>query len=137
MPASIISEINYSAVLVAGIVYYFLGCIWYNPKELGNIWLQLNYLKIDGKKNYSLLLLLSLISTLTASFILSYFIYLAGANSFISGAAIGILSAIGIMTTTVGFSFASEEKQIKLVLADTGYHLISFMIMGMIISVWK
>lgn len=137
MPASILSEINYAAVLIAGMVYYFLGYIWYSPKKLGNIWLQLNYLKIDGKKNHTLLLILALLSTLTASFILSYFVYLSGASSLMSGAAVGILSAVGIMATTIGVSFISEEKQIKLLIVDTGYHLIGFMVMGMIISVWR
>lgn len=137
MPAAIVSQINYTAVLIAGMVYYFLGYLWYSPKKLGNIWLQLNYIKIDGKKNHSLLLLLAMISTLTASFILSYFIYLAGASGLVAGAAIGILASIGIMATTVGVSFISEERQIKLLIIDTGYHLIGFMVMGMIISVWR
>jgi hypothetical protein len=137
MPAAILSQINYTAVLTAGIIYFILGTLWYKPKKLGKIWLQLNYLKTDGKNNNSILMLLALISTLTASFILSYFIYLSGAKNIMSGAAVGILTAVGIMATTIGFSFISEEKQIKLVIADTGYHLMGFMVMGIIISVWR
>jgi len=136
MPASIVTEINYIAVLASALVYFGIGLIWYSPKRLGDIWLKLNYLKNDGNKNTVMLLFMAFLSTLTASFILSYFIYLAKAFSLVAGLAVGIITSIAVVATTVGFSFVSEERQIKLYLVDTGYHLIGFMIMGSVLAVW-
>ncbi len=137
MPVSIITEINYLAVLFSAVLYFSVGLVWYSPKKLGLVWSQLNYLKVDNEKNTSTLLGMAFLSTLTASFILSYFVYLAKASSLVAGSAIGILTGFAVVTMTVGFSFVSTERQIKMYLADAGYHLIGFMLMGMILSVWR
>ncbi len=44
-------EVNFVAVLVAGVVSYFLGALFYSPWLFGNKWLKLNGMKESDAKS--------------------------------------------------------------------------------------
>lgn len=137
MPITILSQIDYMAVFFAASIYFVLGAAWYTPKHFGNKWLQLNYIKNDGKKEASKIFTIAFISTLTAALILEYFICLANAKTVTYGMWIGILVSAATLILTVGVSFVFEERRIKLQFSDAGYHLMGFMAMGIILTYWR
>ena len=71
-------QINFLAVLVAALVPMVMGFIWYNPKVLGNAWMQaagLNEEKLKGGNMAVVFIVSFLLSFLLAFFIQSMVIH--------------------------------------------------------------
>lgn len=137
MKTTIFLQLNYLSVLFAAAAYIVLGAVWYSPKIFAKKMLQLNYIRPEGRRDPSHLALVSILSSITCALILSYFINLSEASTAIAGMSIGILSGFGVMSTTVGVSMLFEERRVKLYFNDAGFHLTGFMIMGIILSLWR
>lgn len=65
-------DINFLAVLVAALVPMVMGFIWYNPKVLGNAWMQAAGLNEEKLKGANMAVIFGL--SFVLSFILAFFI---------------------------------------------------------------
>ncbi|MGE5458146.1 MAG: DUF1761 domain-containing protein [Methanococcaceae archaeon] len=137
MTASVLLNMNFLSVIIAASAYFVLGILWYSPKTLCSKWLQLNFLKTDSCRSKMQLFLIAFFSTLASSLLLAFFISIIKADTIINGIWISILTFLALMTLTVAVSFGLTEKRVRLQFSDAGYHLAGFMLMGMILSIWK
>ena len=53
------------------------------------------------------------------------------------GVTAGALAGIGWVATALGVTYLFEKKSMKLFLINAGYHVVSFVVMGAILGVWK
>lgn len=133
-----LADVNFLAVAVASLMYYFLGALWYSPVLFGPTWAKLLGIKFDGdKKGLWKLMLFSFINTLITSFIMSLYGAGMGANTFLAGLCLGASTAVGFMVTTITTTFLYEGKPTKLYFIDIGYHFVGFLISGVVLSVWR
>jgi len=65
-------DINFLAVLVAALVPMIIGFIWYNPKVLGNAWMQAAGLNEEKLKGSNMAVIFGL--SFVLSFLLAFFI---------------------------------------------------------------
>lgn len=65
-------EINFLAVLVAALVPMIMGFIWYNPKVLGNAWMQAAGLNEEKLKGANMAVIFGL--SFVLSFLLAFFL---------------------------------------------------------------
>ncbi|MGE5683234.1 MAG: DUF1761 domain-containing protein [Bacillota bacterium] len=137
MKTTIFLQLNYITVFFAAAAYFIIGAIWYSPKTFARKMLQLNYINPEGRKDPSKVLMVAFLSSLTCALILGYFISLSNASTAIAGMSIGILAGLGVLSTTVGVSLLFEERRVKLYMHDAGFHLTAFMVMGVILSLWR
>ncbi|MDP4174254.1 MAG: DUF1761 domain-containing protein [Bacteroidota bacterium] len=137
MKTTVFLQLNYFTVLFAAISYFVLGSLWYSPKVFAKKMLQLNYIRPEGRKDPTKVALVAFLSSITCALVIDYFICLSNASTAIAGMSIGILSALGVMSTTVGVSFLFEDRKVKLYMNDAGFHLTGFMVMGIILSMWR
>ncbi len=132
-------EINYLAVFVSAIIIFLLGGLWYSPVLFAKPWMSVinkseEELKKDAKPtNYLVAFLQGLIS----SYVLAIFISWAQASTAGGGAWIAFMCWFGFAGTTSLVHGIFAGRHSKLWMIDTGYTLVSFIIAGIILAVWK
>jgi hypothetical protein len=129
--------INYWAVLVAAIVNYVIGALWYSVL-FGNAWKK--FTGIAEMKPTAGVMVVGFIGSLLMSFVLAHAIVFA--NEFMKTAGIGgglmcgFFNWIGLVAPVTVGVVIYEKKSWKLWFLNNAYWLISLLAMGAILSVW-
>ncbi len=129
-------EINFVAVLSAGLAYFFLGAVWYAPPVLGNAWMQELKIKPGDIKKEKMASCLggSLCAGLLAAFVLAAILRASNAATACLGGTGGLLAGVGFVGTTMLTNYLYEDRSFKLFWINAGYHIAAFVLMGSIIG---
>ncbi len=138
--------INYLAVLVAAIVIFVLGGLWYSPALFAKRWIALQNRTEEQMKaqaaaaNMPLMYLAAFICALLQALVMSAVIGHIGAGHEIGAAHGAILGAVlwlgfAASTSYATALFSGKPKQLWLI--DSAYNLVSFMLAGAILGVWR
>lgn len=131
-------EIDIISVVLASLVYMGIGMLWYSPSVFGKRWMKLTGMKAGDKpKDMGLTYSLMFFATLIASFTLEIFIAnVPGANA-ATGIMAGFWAGIGFVATTSlpDYLFSPNAKHKELYFINTSYHVIAFMVMGLILGI--
>ncbi|MBW3569090.1 DUF1761 domain-containing protein [Candidatus Parcubacteria bacterium] len=130
-------DLNYLAILIAGLAAMPIGIIWFGPL-FSLAWMKENGLsKEELAKGPKGGYFWTMIASLVEAWILAYFIAFAGAQSLAEGLLIGAMAAVGFMATTLGINYIFAQKSMKLYLIDIGYQAITVIVMGGILAAWQ
>lgn len=134
-------EINYLAVLVSAVLGFVIGMVWYSPFLFGNIWMKLSgisktSMEKSKKKGMALFFLGAFAGGLVMSFVLAYFINIAGATTALEGAQTGFWSWLGFIAPVMLGTVLWEGKSFKLYVINVLHYLAVLMAMGSILAVW-
>ena len=129
--------INYLAVVVAAVVNYIIGALWYGV-IFGKTWQKLSGLSEMKVSVPSVIL--GLVGAFLTSFILDHALIFANAYLKTSGVGgglmVGALNWLGfIAPVTIGV-VTYEKKPFTLWILNNAYWLISLLVMGVILAVW-
>lgn len=128
--------VNLWAILVAGIVSFALGGLWYSPALFGKQWAKLSNVKLKKDKNHGWRLFIHLVTMLVMAFVLAKVMFYVGVVSVLGGILAGAGLWLGFIATITMGSFLWEKKPFTLWLLNNAYYLLSMIIMGIIIVVW-
>ncbi len=123
-------------IVVAAAVMFIIGGIWYSPRLFAHAWSRetgITEHKPTPKSMLrfsAMLLVLLLLSAAILACILTN--WLPGHN-WRHGLAVGFLGGV-LATAVVGMNTLFERKSLKLFLINTGYYLIGFCLMGIIVA---
>ncbi len=131
-------QTNWLAVVLCGVAYMVIGMLWYGPL-FGKAWTKLMHWKKadiekakksgEMPKTYSISLL--------ASFVMAYALNLVMKISAISSVSEAVQLAIWLWVGFVAMSWLTlvlfEKKPSKLVAINTGYHLVTMVVMSVIL----
>lgn len=135
-------EVNYWAVLLAGLSSMVVGAVWYLPKLFGNAWAKMA--KVDVKKKLSggesaFIYLTTLIASIVTAFVLAHVTFLS--HYFFSGNFLGNALSTGLWLW-LGLTAARflvhdlfEGRRKKLTLINTAHEFVTIMLMALIIGV--
>lgn len=134
------TEVNYLSVLIVALVNFFIGFLWYGP-IFGKTWIRaMKFTPSDVKKakekGMAMPMFISFITSIVTTFILAIFVGLAGANTLINGAFIGILIWFGFFLTASIGTMLWEGKSANLFYLNTAYDLVRFIVMAGILAAW-
>jgi hypothetical protein len=135
--AELISTVNWLAVIVATLLYFFLGALWYSPVLFAKKWMELRNISendIDGPN--PVIFLYSFLLQLIAVSSLALFITAMGVESAVHGALVGFGAGAGILFSLAGTTGIFTELKIQLHFLDSGYHVIGLTIAGIILGLW-
>ena len=138
--------INYLAVLVAGIVIFVLGGLWYSPVLFARRWIALQGRTEEQERAQAaaaympLMYLSAFISGFVTAWVLAMILAHVGTSLNLNaahGALIGFMCWLGFAATTSYATalFSGTPKQLWLI--NSSYNLVSFVLAGMILAVWK
>jgi hypothetical protein len=127
--------VNWMAVLIAGIVHFTIGMIWYSPLMFAKMWMELT--GVSEMKPSLQDMIMTVLSSLITAFVLGNIIILSGAKTIVDGAVVGIMVEIGFIATLLLGDMIFEKKPFKLFLLRNGYNLIALSVIGALLAVWR
>jgi hypothetical protein len=138
--------INYLAVLVAGIVIFVLGGLWYSPVLFAKRWIALQGRTEEQMRAqaaaanmpvmYLSAFICGFVTAWVMALILAHFASSMNLNAGY-GALIGFMSWLGFAATSSYATALFSGKPKQLWLIDSSYNLVSFVLAGMILAVWR
>jgi hypothetical protein len=133
-----ISTLNWMAVIVAALSNFLIGGLWYSPVLFGKIWMkENNFSDEDIKKgNMTKIFGLTFLFSIIMAFNLGMFLNDAGTTAG-WGALAGFLAGFGWVAMSIFIIGQFEQKSTKYMLIHGGYVTISFIVMGLIIGLWR
>jgi hypothetical protein len=131
--------VNNLAILVAGIILWVLGAIWYSPALFAKPWMQLLGINREPGKRDGLLLGMtaSFIGGLVLSFVLTHIIMWSNTTGFVRGGVVGVLVWMGFIAATALPQGLYEKRPFKLFAINGGYWLVGLFVVGGMLAVWK
>lgn len=135
-------EVNLFAVLLASVVAMAVGFFWYSPALLGKPWMRLmGYTKEDldkAKKGMAKLYGVSFVLTLVMAYVLFHVMTLSksfyGYSSTTTGLTSGFWMWLGFIMPVQATDTLFGTKNWQLLGINTGYQLVSLLLMGLTIG---
>lgn len=139
--------VNYFAILVCGVANMIIGFLWYGPL-FGKPWADMmgftfkspEEQKAMQKKmipGYAITFILALITAYVLSHSFVFASTYLNVSGYQAGLSVGFWSWLGfILPITIG-SVIWESKPIKLWTINASYWLVSLLVTGVILAIWK
>ena len=136
-------HVNYLAVLVAAVVMFAIGGLWYSPVLFARRWMVLmgkseqEFKAAAATTSMPLLYIGAFICELIAVWVLAIVINHFSYASALRGAEVAVLCWIGFTgaTSFVNALFSMQPKPLWLI--NSAYYLVSFVIAGAILGAWR
>ncbi|MGA3264370.1 MAG: DUF1761 domain-containing protein [Terracidiphilus sp.] len=128
---------NLWAVLVAALIQWVLGALWYSLL-FRKPWMAVVGHKPDKKpKDAAVAMISSFIGGLILSFVLAHVVYWASARNWHRGAVIGFICWLGFIAAPLFAQHLYEKRPCKLFAINAGYWLLALVISGVVLAVWR
>lgn len=130
--------INWIAVVVAAGSTFLLGGLWYGPL-FGKAWMRASEMTEEraAQGNMPRIFGVSFLLQLVAATVLAAFLGPEDVMAF--GPAVAAAASIGIawVAPAFGVVYLFEQRPFKHFAVNAGYHVVSFIVMGLIIAAWR
>lgn len=139
MNTEVFQHINWLAVLVAGLAYFFLGALWYSAL-FGKKWQSYNSALMsdpNAKKGSAGIMIISFILMLICALGLSLIITRLNLSGWQVGLKLGILTGVFFGATAISISYVYEKKPFGLHFINGLYTVLGNIIAAIIIAIWK
>jgi len=137
---TIIVQVNYLAVFVCAIVSMIIGSVWYSPMLLGRTWMEeVDKSEDELKKEFNPLKTygIAFLSNLFIAFSLAQLMAHSNATTVAAGIRLAFLCWFGFIVAPMVINSLFEGKSFKLLLVDSGHHLIVILVFGIILGAWS
>lgn len=139
MNNDLLSNINWLAVLVAGLAYFALGALWYSKVLFANSWVKLTGVNAGDPKmktGMAQTMLTSLLAMIIVSIGLAILIGRIGITDWMTGLKVGLLAGVCFSATAISISYLYEKKPMGLHLINGLYNIAGCAVAGVIIAAW-
>jgi hypothetical protein len=128
--------VNVWAVLVAAVVYFVLGALWY--MALSKPWMAaVGFTREDVEKGSNPAIFgVTFVLEAVAVFTLAVLLVNTALVGIGGGASLGALVGIGIWFALMSVTFVYESRRPALFLIDGGYHVLALTVAGAILGAW-
>ena len=130
--------INFLAVIVAALAYMALGAIWYSPALFGTMWMN-NIGKTKEQvtadstpMNY----VWGAITSFLSAYGIARVMLWSGTHSIQQGVMIALVVGVCFVLAAIVVNDAFESRPKSLTLVNVIYHIVGFVIAGVIIGAW-
>lgn len=128
-------DISLWAVLLAAVLSFAFGALWYSPVLFLKEWGHESGLDADKIAGNPVKVFgLSFGFTLVSAFVFS--LWLGPDPGFLEGLFKGFYIGAFFVAASMGINYQFENNSIKLWLIDGGYHVVRFAIMGIALGLW-
>jgi hypothetical protein len=139
MGTQIFSVINWLAVLVSALAYFFIGAIWYSFL-FRNAWIKaagVNMNDPNAKKGVGGIMTFSFILIAITTLGIALFVTRMGASEWMAGAKIGLVIGVCFCATAICNSYLYEKRPLALHIINSGYNIVGCLVAGIILALWK
>lgn len=135
-------KIKYPAVIVATLVHYILGGLWYSPLLFGNKFLEIigwtpqQVEQIQAKGSVKELAI-AFVTSLVLVYILAHFVQYTKATTAMAGVQTAFWIWLGFIATTQLATVIFEQRPLGLYLINIGYQLVGCSLAAVILALWR
>ncbi len=125
---------NWLAIIIAAVVNMVLGSLWFSPVLFQKRWLAP---RVGGPMSGNaspLLYVITAVGALVSAITLDWIIGLAGANTLVGGAIVGVYCGLGFVGPAVLSDHLFNERPPMLYMIVAGFPIVGLLIMGAIIG---
>ncbi|HVI57782.1 MAG TPA: DUF1761 domain-containing protein [Luteimonas sp.] len=127
-------HVNWLAVVVAAASSFALGGLWYGPL-FKHAWCREAGVDPDAKPRHPARVFgTAFICSLVAAYVFAAFF--GPAPDALHAAHNGLMVGLAWVATSFGINYAFAGRSLKLWLIDAGYHLLQFVLYGLILGLW-
>jgi len=135
-------KIKYPAVIVATLVYFILGGLWYSPLLFANKFMQLmnwtpEQLRQMESQSHGKELAIAFVMSFLLVYILAHFVQYTKATTAIGGIQTAFWLWLGFIVTTQVPSVLFEGRSFGIFLIHIGYQLVGCVLAGAILAVCR
>jgi hypothetical protein len=130
------AELNWFAVLVAALAYFLLGALWYSNLMFGKAYRAALGITEQGTPN-PMLLLINFVGWFIAATALGLVGAAAGASTMLDGIVLGFVAGVGFVVVHQVVGGVFDPGRRALMGVTVPYTVPGFIIMGVILAVWK
>jgi hypothetical protein len=131
-------SINWWAILVAVTSCFVVGGTWYSPALFIGPWLEMSGVpKSDFDSGLPKALVSDFVSAVLMALVLDQLIRSSGAADLSHGLFVTFCIWLGFVATTLLGSVTYEHKPFKFFAINAGYRLLTMMVMGAILTLWR
>lgn len=134
-----LTQINYLAVIVAGIGGFIVGAVWYLPFTFGPLWLRANPHVLEDLESGGRLrrYIVALISSVIQAWVLAVCLVYAGPTAGLGTALIaGSLLWLGFTAAPSLVDMLISRRRLTGWLVDAGHRLLATLVMAFLLSAW-
>jgi hypothetical protein len=133
-------HVNYLAVLVAAIIVFVLGWLWYSPLLFYKPWMRARGIDpaaaMAGAKMPAGKLVIELVRCFVLAYIIARFVALLGIGSWMGAVHFGVMLWIGFPVILLTGSVLWENTPVKVAAIHAGDWLVKLLVIPIIVSVW-
>jgi Protein of unknown function (DUF1761) len=124
-------HLNGLAILVAALLRFVIGFIWWSPPLFGGAW---NAPELRRRMPWAVAA--SVVTALLMAFVLAHAVAYAGAQGPAQGALVGFWNWLGFVATVTLMVTFSQPKPLQTFLIQNGYQALSIIAMGALLASW-
>jgi hypothetical protein len=127
--------LNYIAIIAAALSAFILGGIWYSPKVFGKTWQLASGMNNDSKKPHTAgIFVVAFVFALLSA--LAFAVFASSATSLAEYIHLSLIVGVLFVATSFAINYLFAGRHVKLLLIDAGYHIVQFLLYGLIIGLW-
>jgi hypothetical protein len=135
-------KIKYPAVLVATLIHFILGGLWYSPLLFGNKFIQLigwSPAKVEeiSSQSHAKELIVAFVSSAILVYVLAHFVQYTKATTVMGGIQTAFWLWLGFIVTTSIATVLFEQRPLGLYLINSSYQLVGCSLAGAILAIWR
>ncbi len=129
--------VNYPAILVAAVANMVVGALWYSPVLFGNAWKAAIGKRMDQMGSPARGYAGAFVAAFVAAYAMARFFGFAQVQTIGWAIALAALAWLGFSATSSGVDYLFTGRSGRLYLINTGNQLVSFVVMGVILALWR
>ena len=130
-------EVTFWPILAASIANLILGMIWFNPRVFGTTWMQRTGMTPEmaekGKKRMWLSAFFAFLAAMLVAYVMNHFGIAWGVFDWIGGVELAFWCWLGFVAPTMLGMVLWEQKPFKYYAIVSGYWLVSFIVMAVVL----
>ena len=133
------TNVNFLAILVAAILNMVLGFAWYGPL-FSKPWMGLQGWtkeRMEQDSTNPIIYLIPFAGGLVTAYIVALLISTTQMGTLTGGIGIGLLAGLGFIVPAFASNYIFSSRPFKLYLIDAGYYLVSLLITGALLGLWR
>lgn len=132
-----LASTNLWAILLATVVGYALGALWYAPPVLGNRWMAALGKSREQLGSPLVPMTVQFLATIVVAIVLAVVVVRFGAITWIEGGAIGLALSVGLVATSMLSDWLFCRFNMSLYWIQSGYKITHITVMGAILGAWR
>ena len=138
-----LGTVNWLAVIVAAVIYFLLGAVWFAPQTpIGRTWVAASGYEspTSGMAASNVFYVVPAATSLVAVTATALLAKATGTNTLSEGIVLGLVVGVGYsamtLVTTAAFEF-SKPRQWTWGLIDASYHVVGLLISAIVLALWQ